>query len=51
MSDYNKRLFSNNIRGWFHKARFRWVAKMIKKYEIKTSKIFELGCFDARSLS
>lgn len=49
-SDYNKRLFSKGLRRKIHLARFEWLSKMVQKYEIDTSYVLELGCFDGRSI-
>jgi hypothetical protein len=47
---YNERLFSGGLRGWFHLARFKWLARKCAEFKPDTSTVVELGCFDARSI-
>lgn len=49
MSNYNQKLFSGGIRGYLHHMRFNWLKKHITASENSFS-LFELGCFDCRSL-
>jgi hypothetical protein len=44
---YNERLFSGGLRKWLHEMRFRWLREQTKGMN---GAVFELGCFDARSL-
>jgi len=46
-SSYNERLFSGGARKWLHEMRFRWLREQTRDME---GSVFELGCFDARSL-
>lgn len=47
---YNERLFKSGIRKWLHTSRFRFVSNTVKKLEMKSLRVVELGCFDGRSL-
>ena len=49
MADYNERLFSGGFRGWLHSGRFQWLRNATR--EIDVSSVFELGCFDGKSIS
>lgn len=51
MSSYNDKLFSGGIRGYLHQMRFRWLRKQLRKETDDSYSMFELGCFDCRSLS
>ncbi len=46
-SSYNERLFSGGARKWLHEMRFKWLREQTRNLE---GSVFELGCFDARSL-
>lgn len=46
-SSYNKRLFSGGARKWLHEMRFKWLRQQTLNLN---GSVFELGCFDARSL-
>jgi hypothetical protein len=46
---YNERLFSRGLRAKLHSGRFKFAARIVNKGPYKT--VFELGCFDARSLA
>lgn len=48
MAGYNERLFSGEIRGFLHRARFRWLKHVAANLDCST--VFELGCFDAKSI-
>lgn len=48
-SAYNRKLFSGGLRGYLHQMRFRWLHKNLQEPEDSYS-LFELGCFDCRSL-
>ncbi len=50
MSNYNQILFSGGLRGRLHRLRFDWIRKnLAEKPDDYT--LFELGCFDCRSLN
>lgn len=49
MSNYNQKLFSGGARGRLHQWRFDWLKKHLVAPENEYS-LFELGCFDCRSL-
>lgn len=49
MSNYNEKLFSGGLRGGLHQMRFRWLQQQLREPEDSYS-LFELGCFDCRSL-
>lgn len=51
MNDYNKELFgSNRFRAYFHQHRFRWLVQSVRSLGLKTARVVELGCFDAKSV-
>lgn len=50
MSQYNQKLFSGGFRGRLHRMRFDWLKRHLNEPENSYS-LFELGCFDCRSLS
>ena len=50
MSNYNQKLFSGGPRGRLHRLRFEWLKKHLRA-EHDSYTLFELGCFDCRSLS
>ena len=50
MSNYNQKIFSGGIRGYLHQMRFKWLRKHLREKE-NAYTLFELGCFDCRSLS
>ena len=46
---YNNHLFkTSSLRRFLHLARYQWVLKMIEKYNIKTKRVIEIGCYDAK---
>lgn len=47
---YNARLFGPGIRGWLHRARFRWLAAVYNARCQDAPKVLELGCFDGKAL-
>ena len=49
MSNYNQKLFSGGARGRLHRLRFEWIKKNLHATDDSYS-LFELGCFDCRSL-
>lgn len=49
MSNYNDKLFSGGTRGRLHQMRFRWLQKHVREPKDGYT-LFELGCFDCRSL-
>lgn len=48
--NYNERLFKSGFRKKLHEARFRWMAKNIIAFRIPQKRVFELGCFDAKTI-
>lgn len=48
MKSYNKRLFSNNFRGFLHFSRYKWLSKKLKDFN--NYSILELGCYDGKTL-
>lgn len=50
MSNYNQLLFSGGLRTRLHSMRFYWLKKHLTAPEDSYT-LFELGCFDCRSLS
>jgi hypothetical protein len=50
MSNYNQLLFSGGFRGRLHRMRFDWLKKHVNEQDDGFT-MFELGCFDCRSLS
>jgi hypothetical protein len=49
MNSYNQTFFSGGILRYLHHLRFKWLAKHLRDKE-NTYSLFELGCFDCRSL-
>ncbi len=49
MSEYNQKLFSGGWRTQLHTMRFRWAARELA-VPPQSYSLFELGCFDCRSL-
>jgi 2-polyprenyl-3-methyl-5-hydroxy-6-metoxy-1,4-benzoquinol methylase len=47
--DYNARLFDGGLRGRLHGARFHFLAEVTK--DVPNETVFELGCFDGRSIA
>jgi hypothetical protein len=41
-------LFDGGLRGWLHRGRFQWLRRAIRDADV--SSVFELGCFDAKTL-
>lgn len=50
MSTYNDKLFSGGIRSYLHYMRFHWLRKHLNETDNNYT-MFELGCFDCRSLT
>lgn len=50
MSQYNQKLFSGGVRSRLHHWRFAWLQKHLNA-DAGAYSLFELGCFDCRSLS
>ena len=50
MSNYNQKLFSGGIRSYLHYMRFHWLQRHLTA-DAQSYSLFELGCFDCRSLS
>ncbi len=50
MSDYNDKCFSGGVRGKLHRMRFEWLRRNLDATS-GSYNLFELGCFDCRSLS
>lgn len=48
MAGYNERLFDAGLRGWLHGGRFQWLREVARG--VDTGSVFELGCFDAKTL-
>ncbi len=48
---YNERLFNSGIRKKYHLSRFIWLAQTIDRYKINADRVFEFGCFDAKTLN
>lgn len=48
--DYNQRLFSGNWRSRLHLSRFYWVAAQVRKLNLKSPSMIELGCYDGKTL-
>lgn len=49
MNNYNQLLFSGGLRGRLHRMRFEWLKKQVPEQDDNYT-MFELGCFDCRSL-
>ena len=49
MKSYNQTVFSGGLRSHLHKMRFKWLKQHLNEKENAYS-VFELGCFDCRSL-
>jgi len=50
-SSYNDRLFNKpGLRSYLHNSRFQWFKNAITDFDVKTLKVFELGCFDGKLL-
>lgn len=48
---YNERLFSGKgLRSFFHTARYRWTARVLKKLNCSPKCVIEIGCFDGKLL-
>lgn len=45
---YNERLFSGGFRGKLHLARFEWMNRCLRRYNIGYETVLELGCFDGK---
>lgn len=50
MSQYNTKLFSGGWRTRLHNMRFHWLASHLGQLPDDSFSMFELGCFDCRSL-
>ena len=50
MNNYNQKLFSGGFRGRLHQMRFRWLQEKLTE-PAGSFTLFELGCFDCRSLN
>lgn len=49
---YNERLFgSSALRRWHHEARFRWLARTLRRLGCVPDSVFELGCFDGKAIA
>ena len=49
-SGYNERLFGAGLRGYFHTARFRWLASALLRVGCVSDSVLEIGCFDGKVL-
>ncbi|HET9253558.1 MAG TPA: class I SAM-dependent methyltransferase [Candidatus Eisenbacteria bacterium] len=47
---YNERLFSGDLRGRLHNARFLWLADSLRRAQAPCRRVLELGGFDGRSI-
>lgn len=47
---YNERLFDSGFRKWLHEARFLWLERVSRDFDINTRNVLELGCFDGRAI-
>ena len=45
---YNERLFTKEILGKLHSARFEWLVKSLLRLGWKSETVLELGCFDGK---
>jgi hypothetical protein len=50
-STYNERLFSGGLISRVHFSRYFWLSSRIKKLKIPVDRVFELGCYDAKSMN
>ncbi|MGB4107014.1 MAG: class I SAM-dependent methyltransferase [Alphaproteobacteria bacterium] len=48
---YNERLFSGNLRGRLHTARFDWLRGTLDRLALAPQSVIELGCYDGRAVS
>lgn len=52
MNSYNSRLFEGkNLRSFFHNSRFHWLRNKLSLINDNQLHVFELGCFDGRSIN
>jgi 2-polyprenyl-3-methyl-5-hydroxy-6-metoxy-1,4-benzoquinol methylase len=49
-ASYNQRLFGSRLRATLHVARFRWLHNFLLRERINPDAVFELGCYDAKTL-
>lgn len=49
-NDYNERLFTGGFRRRLHLSRFYWLQKSLVKLECKPESVFEIGCFDGKTI-
>ena len=49
-AQYNKRLFTNGIRGKLHTARFKWLARSLLQLKCEYETVLELGCYDGKTI-
>lgn len=47
---YNERLFSGDLRSYFHFARFKWLTNKLINIGASVDSVLELGCFDGKLL-
>lgn len=50
IKSYKERIYSDKIRKKYHESRFVFLRNSIKKYNISTKYVVEIGCGDAKSL-
>ena len=43
-------MFKSGLSKRLHEARFLWMAEKIREFDIPYKKVFELGCFDAKTI-
>lgn len=48
--NYNQRLFSGGLRGFFHRARFEWLSQNIREFDGPQESVMELGCYDGKTI-
>ena len=48
--DYNQRLFSGNWRSRIHLSRFYWLTVQIRRLNLNSARIIELGCYDGKTI-
>lgn len=49
-SNYNQRLFSGGLRGFFHRARFNWLSQNLREMGGPQDSVIELGCYDGKTI-
>lgn len=49
-NNYNQRLFSGGLRGFFHQARFNWLSQSLGEAGGPQENVIELGCYDGKTI-